>query len=87
MLLMVKWQDKIPDTKVLSQTSMPTIYTLLKVAKLRWAGHVVCMHIEKLPQKILFGESVAAMCSQGGQKKRYKDTLKATKKLESLTVD
>ena len=94
-ILKIKWQDRIPDTEVLQQTNMPSIFTLLRKAQLRWAGHVVRMSEERLPKKIFFGEFAGGKRSQGGQKKRYKDTLKATMKnfaidhenWESLAVD
>ena len=52
---------------------------LLKLAQLRWAGHVTRMSDERLPTKVLYGELQEGKRSQGGQKKRYKDTLKALK--------
>ena len=38
------------------------------------------MHDERLPKKVLYGELQEGKRSQGGQKKRYKDTLKASLK-------
>ena len=35
---------------------------------------------ERLPKKVFYGELHEEECSQGGQKKRYKDTLKASLK-------
>ena len=84
-LLRVRWQDKIPDNEVLAQTDMPSIYTLLGKAQLRWAGHVVRMPEGRLPRRIFFGELVAGKRSRGGQKKRYKDTLKAS--LKNFAID
>ena len=79
-LLKIKWQDRIPDTEVLKRAGMPSIYTLLKLAQLRWTGHVTRMPDERLPKKILYGELQVGKRSHGGQKKRYKDTLKASLK-------
>ena len=59
---------------------MQSIYTLLKLAQLRWRGHVTRMPDERLPKKILYGELQVGKRSHGGQKKRYKDTLKASLK-------
>ena len=79
-LLKIKWQDKIPDTEVLKRAGMQSVHTLLKLAQLRWTGHVTRMPDERLPKKILYGELQVGKRSHGGQKKRYKDTLKASLK-------
>ena len=79
-LLKIKWQDRIPDTEVLKRAGMQSIHTLLKLAQLRWEGHVTRMPDERLPKKILYGELQVGKRSHGGQKKRYKDTLKASLK-------
>ena len=42
--------------------------------------YVTRMPDERLPKKILCGELQVGKCSHGGQKKRYKDTLKASLK-------
>ena len=43
-LLKIKWQDKIPDTEVLKRAGMQSVHnTLLKLAQLRWTGHVTRM--------------------------------------------
>ena len=78
--LKIKWQDRIPDTEVLKRSGMQSVHTLLKLAQLRWTGHVTRMPDECLPKKILYGELQVGKCSHGGQKKRYKDTLKASLK-------
>ena len=79
-LLKIKWQDRIPDTEVLKRAGMQSIHTLLKLAQLRWTGHITRMPDERLPKKILYGELQVGKRSHGGQKKRYKDTLKASLK-------
>ena len=71
-LLKIWWQDKIPDTEVLMKAKMQSVHTLLKLAQLRWTGHVTRMPDERLPKKVLFGELQDGKRSQGGQKKRYK---------------
>ena len=47
----IKWQDKIPDTKVLKKAGMQSMHTVLKLSQLRWAGHVIRMPNERLPKK------------------------------------
>ena len=55
-LLKIKWQDRIPDTEVLKRAGMQSAHTLLKLAELRWTGHVTRMPDERLSKKILYGE-------------------------------
>ena len=76
----IRWQDKIPDTEVLKKANMQSVHTLLTLAQLRWTGHVTRMPDERLPKKVLYGELQEGKGSQGVQKKRYKDTLKASLK-------
>ena len=56
------------------------MHTVLKLAQLRWTGHVIRMPDARLPKKVFYGELQEGKRSQGGQKKRYKDTLKASLK-------
>ena len=62
---MIKWQDRIPDTEVLKRAGMQSVHTLLKLAQLRWIGHVTRM--SELPKKILYGELQVGKRSHGGQ--------------------
>ena len=57
-LLKIRWQDKIPDTEVLKKAKMQSVHTLLKLAQLRWTGHVSRMPDERLPKKVLYGFSM-----------------------------
>ena len=86
-LLKIRWQDKIPDTEVLKKANMQSVHTLLKLAQLRWTGHVTRMPDERLPKKVLYGELQEGKRSQGGQKKRYKDTLKASLKDFNIPIE
>ena len=58
------------------------MHTVLKLVQLRWTGYVIRMpdEHERLPKKVFYGELQEGTHSQGGQKKRYKDTLKASLK-------
>jgi hypothetical protein len=79
-LLHVRWQDKIPDTEILRSAQLPSIHTLLKKTQVRWTGHVVRMSDNRIPKQLLYGELCQGKRSVGGQKKRYKDTFKASLK-------
>ena len=60
--------------------SLEAYHQYADVAQLRLTGHVTRMPEECLPKKILYKELEMGKCSHGGQKKRYKDTLKASLK-------
>ena len=79
-LLRINWQDKVPNTEVLSCTGMPSIYTLLSKAQVRWAGHVSCMSDEHLPKRLLYGELLVGKCPVGRPKMHFKDSLKMSLK-------
>ena len=66
---------------------MQSEHTLLKLAQLRLTGHVKRMPDERLPKKVLYGELQEGKRSQGGQKKRYKDTLKASLKDFNIPIE
>ena len=66
---------------------MQSVHNLLKLAQLRWTGHVIRMPDERLPKKVLYGELQEGKRSQGGQKKRYKDTLKASLKDFNIPIE
>ena len=84
-ILCITWQKHIPDTKVLTQASLPSIYTILMQSQLRWAGHVVHIKDHCLLKKLLYGELFQGKCIQG-QKKHFKDTLKVSMKSIIITL-
>jgi len=84
-LLNIRWQDKVPDTEVLAQADLPSIYTILMQYQLRWAGHVVRMPDDRLPKRLFYGELEEGKRCRGGQKKRFKDSLKVS--LKSFGID
>ena len=67
--LNIKWQDKIPDTEVLTKADLPGIHSILIKAQLRWAGHVVRMPDYRLPKQLFYRELQTGKRSQDGQKK------------------
>nr|VZI17388.1 unnamed protein product [Spirometra erinaceieuropaei] len=65
-ILKLNWQDRIPDTDVLERTRI----------QLRWSGYLVHMDDERLPKRLFYGDVATGSRRQGGQIRRYKDTLK-----------
>nr|VZI36232.1 unnamed protein product [Spirometra erinaceieuropaei] len=79
-ILRLNWQDRIPDTEVLERTGILSIYAILKQMQLRWSGHLVRMDDERLPKRLFYGDVATGSRRQGGQIRRYKDTLKSSLK-------
>nr|VZI11182.1 unnamed protein product [Spirometra erinaceieuropaei] len=79
-ILRLNWQDRIPDTDVLERTGMLSIYFMLRQMQLRWSGHLVRMDDERLPKRLFYGDVATGSRRQGGQIRRYKDTLKSSLK-------
>nr|VZI35761.1 unnamed protein product [Spirometra erinaceieuropaei] len=77
-ILRLNWQDRIPDTEVLERTVILSIYAVLKQMQLRWSGHLVRMDDERLPKRLFYGDVATGSRRQGGQIRRYKDTLKSS---------
>ena len=77
-LLGIKWQDKISDTEVLTKAGMQSMHAVLKLAQLGWAGRVVGVPDARLPRKVFCGGLREGKRSQGGQRGRYRDILRAS---------
>lgn len=67
-ILKITWRDKIPDMEVLAKSDIPSVYTLLRKAQVRWAGHLVWMPDSRLPKMLFYGELAEGKRSPGGQK-------------------
>nr|VZI35215.1 unnamed protein product [Spirometra erinaceieuropaei] len=79
-ILRLNRQDRIPDTDVLERTGMLSIFFILRQMQLRWSGYLVRMDDERLPKRLFYGDVAMGSRRQGGQIRRYKDTLKSSLK-------
>nr|VZI45644.1 unnamed protein product [Spirometra erinaceieuropaei] len=79
-ILRLNWQDRIPNTEVLERTGILSIYAILRQMQLRWSGHLVRMDDERLPKRLFYEDVATGSRRQGGQIRRYKDTLKSSLK-------
>nr|VZI52379.1 unnamed protein product [Spirometra erinaceieuropaei] len=73
-------RDRIPDTDVLERTGNLSTYTMLRQMQLRWSGHLVRMDDERIPKRLFYQDVATASSCQGGQIRRYMDTLKSSLK-------
>nr|VZI31861.1 unnamed protein product [Spirometra erinaceieuropaei] len=79
-ILRLNWRDRIPDTDVLERTEILSIYSMLRQMQLRWSGHLLRMDDDRLPKRLFYGDVATGSRRQGGQIRRYKDTLKSSLK-------
>ena len=77
----------IPNTEVLWRARSTSIEALLIKAQLRWTGHVLCMEDGRLPKDLLYGELNEGSRHVGGQRKRFKDTLKRSLTVCNIDID
>ena len=60
-------------------------YMYVQKCQLRWAGHVYRMPDHRIPKQLLYGELASGKRSVGGQRKRFKDSLKTS--LKAMNID
>ncbi|BHF59041.1 hypothetical protein SprV_0100199600 [Sparganum proliferum] len=77
--------DWVPDADILEPTEILSIYATLRQLHPRWIGHLVPIDDEQLPKRLFFGDVATGPRRQGGQARRYKDTLKTS--LRRLQID
>ena len=75
-ILGITWQDKVPNSEVLSQANLPSMNSLLKQRRLRWLGHVSRMEDSRIPKTILYSELREGGRTRGRPKLRYRDVVK-----------
>ena len=86
-LLGISWQDRIPNTEVLQTAQTESVEAKITAAQLRWSGHVHRMPNCRLPQQVMYGELSEGRRNRGGQRLRFKDTLKRSLKKSDLDPD
>ena len=86
-LLHIRWRDKVPNTEVLQRANFPSITTITRKAQLRWAGHVSRMHDDRIPKQLFYGELCHGKRTVGGQRKRFKDSLKVSLKDFNISTE
>ena len=61
---------------MLERAQLPSVITTMREAQTRWAGHVSRMSDSRIPKQ-LYGELSQGARKAGGQRRRFKDSLKA----------
>ena len=79
-ILRITWEDRRTNTSVLEEAGISTITAIITQHQLRWTGHVIRMPDSRLPKQVLYSQLVQGKRAPGGQKKRFKDNIKANLK-------
>ena len=79
-MLNLHWWDKIPHNEIRARFNIPSLEEILRQRQLRWVGHVIRQPPDRLPRMALYGELREGRRTVGGQKKRFKDHVKASLK-------
>ncbi|XP_076068416.1 uncharacterized protein LOC143040860 [Oratosquilla oratoria] len=79
-ILNISWEDRRINVSVLKAAKATSIEAHIIKSQLRWSGHVVRMSDDRLPKQIFYSQLKEGNRKKGGQKKRYKDLLKANMK-------
>ena len=55
-ILGIKWEDRITNNEVMQRAGIDSLYSILKLRRLRWLGHVYRMSDGRIPKDLLYGE-------------------------------
>ena len=86
-ILGISWEDKIPNTEVLSRANLLTMFTLLRQRRLCWLGHVHRMDDGRIPKDLLYGELAAGKRTTGRPQLRFRDACKRDMKALQMDSD
>lgn len=81
----ISWKDMVPNEVVYQRTNMLKVDELIRVRRLRWAGHVSRMPPDRITHKVAFSQLTEGCRPQQKPKKRWSDLIKNDLKL--LTID
>ena len=86
-ILGISWQDKVPNTEVLAQAGLPSMFTLLRQRRLRWLGHVHRMPDGRIPKDLLYGELASGKRPTGRPQLRYSDAVRRDMKAVDIDTE
>ena len=86
-ILGISWQDKVPNTKVVSRAGLPSMFTLLRQRRLRWLCHVHRKPNGRIPKGLLYGELATGSRRTGRPQPRYRDVVKHDMKAVSIDTE
>jgi hypothetical protein len=76
-MLGIRWDDFVSNAEVLERTGLASVEALIEETQLRWLGHIRRMDEKEFLKIVLYGELSGGSRSADGQKKSYKDHIRA----------
>ena len=84
-LLGISREDRVTNQELLRRSGVRGVEVLIMKAQLRWTGHGMRTEDSRLPKQIC-SELARGTRRQGGQTKRYKDSLKNSHRACDISV-
>ena len=75
-IMKIHWLERVTNIEVLQRAEITGIQYMLTQQQLKWVGHVGRMNERRFPKLVLYGQLLDAPRKAGGQKLRFKDTLR-----------
>ena len=85
-ILSISWENYRTNISVLQEAKTTSVEATVFKNQLRWIVHVVRMPDFRLSKQVFYCQLIEGKGSRGGQKKRYKDLLKANLKKCNIKV-
>lgn len=86
-LCKISWRDYVPNEEVLKRTKMMSIDNMIKVKRLRWAGHLSRMQESRIPHQVLFSELKIGKRPQKKPRTRWIDIFKKDLKDQHINTN
>ena len=86
-ILGISWQDRVPNTEVLSRAHLTSMHTLHRQRRLRWLGHVHRKDDKRIPKDVLYGELINVRRNTGHHYLRFKDVCKRDLRALEINVE
>ena len=86
-ILGIKWEDRITNNEVMQRAGIDSLYSILKLRRLRWLGHVYRMSDGRIPKDLLYGELALGKRSQGRPRQCFRNVCKADLREIGIGVD
>ena len=86
-ILNIKWDDRVTNNEVLKRTGTDSLYSILKLRRLRWLGHVHRMQDGRIPKDLLYGELATGKRPQGRPRQCFRNVCKADLRETGIDVD